>query len=224
MKLSLAAATMLVMVSALGHKTTRTVQTQDLRPNYAGRWTYNDSLSDHPRDQLGADSSGGGEQRRGGGRRGGGSDGGRRGGGGGMGGGRGGFGGEGGGGGGGMDPGQRAAMRMTMELVTSTPIVVDIAQVDTAFTFTADGGAALVLPANGHEIKEKPDGETEVKIKGKWQGVRFTVERKVSSGGTVTEEYVKSSDGKQLYIIVKAEGLRGRTIQFRRIYDWTPQS
>jgi hypothetical protein len=212
---SVGAVVALAWLSVAGSTAPGLTQTPDQRPTYAGRWTYNDSLSDHPRDELAADSADGRRTRRGIGVNAGGR--GARGGIGG--GGRGGFGG--GELGGQMDPGQRAAIRATLDLVTNTPIVVDITQADTAFTFTADGGVALVLPVNGREVKTKLDEDVEVKIKGKWQAARFVVERKVSNGGTVTEEYVKSADGKQLYVIVKVEGLRGRAIQFRRIYDWT---
>ena len=47
------------------------------------------------------------------------------------------------------------------------------------------------------------------------------MERKVSSGGKVTEDYLRSQDGKQLYVIVSFDGGRGRTIDFRRVYDAT---
>jgi len=45
------------------------------------------------------------------------------------------------------------------------------------------------------------------------------VERKVSGGGKVTEDYLRSQDGKQLYVIVNVEGNHGRSFTFRRIYD-----
>lgn len=45
------------------------------------------------------------------------------------------------------------------------------------------------------------------------------VERKVSGGGKVTEDYLRSQDGKQLYVIVNVEGNHGRAFTFRRIYD-----
>ena len=38
-------------------------------------------------------------------------------------------------------------------------------------------------------------------------------------GRKVTEDYLRSQDGKQLYVIVKFEGGRGRSIEFRRVYD-----
>src|SRR2546423_5125916 len=48
---------------------------------------------------------------------------------------------------------------------------------------------------------------------------RVARERKVSGGGKVTEDYLRSQDGKQLYVIVKFEGGRGRSLEFRRVYD-----
>ena len=45
------------------------------------------------------------------------------------------------------------------------------------------------------------------------------VERQVSGGGKVTEDYLRSQDGKQLYVIVKFEGGRGRVLELRRVYD-----
>ena len=124
-----------------------------------------------------------------------------------------------------MSESDREGMRATMNFIMAHPIVIDIAQVDTAFTFTADGGTPLVLPVNGHKVKVKTADEIEVENKGQWKGMRYFVEREVDHGGKITEEYFKSQDGKQLYIIVKVEGMRGnRDAQFRRIYDLTPAS
>src|SRR5207245_2540991 len=62
-------------------------------------------------------------------------------------------------------------------------------------------------------------GGGDVQIKAQWQGNDLVVERKVSGGGKVTEDYLRSQDGKQLYVIVSFDGGRGRTIDFRRVYD-----
>ncbi|HEX4627476.1 MAG TPA: hypothetical protein VH137_01705 [Gemmatimonadales bacterium] len=43
-------------------------------------------------------------------------------------------------------------------------------------------------------------------------------------GGKVTEDYLKSQDGKQLFVIVNVQGARGRDIEFRRVYDATPST
>src|SRR6266576_2159626 len=69
------------------------------------------------------------------------------------------------------------------------------------------------------KLKQSVEGGGDVEIKAHWQGNDFVVERKVSGGGKVTEDYLRSQDGKQLYVIVKFEGGRGRSIEFRRVYD-----
>ena len=58
-------------------------------------------------------------------------------------------------------------------------------------------------------LQRRPEGHPEggdIEIKGRWQGNDFVVERKVSGGRKVTEDYLRSQDGKQLYVIVKFEG------------------
>src|SRR3989449_9364405 len=86
-------------------------------------------------------------------------------------------------------------------------------------SFGSDSGAALVLHDDGRKVTQIVDGGGDVEIKGHWQGSDFVVERKVSGGGKVTEDYLRSQDGKQLYVIVKFEGGRGRSLEFRRVYD-----
>lgn len=185
------------------------------RPDLAGQWTYNAAQSGNPRDMMQGDSASG--ERRGGesgGERGG-YGGGRRGGFGG----RGRFGGRGGEGGGGMSDEQRARMHQTMELVFQTPSALTIVESDSTVTLTADAGAALLLYGDGRKVKETMEGGGDIEIKGRWQGNAFVVERKVSGGGKVTEDYLRSPDGKQLFVIVNFEGNRGRAFTFRRVYD-----
>ena len=187
-------------------------------PDLSGHWTFNAAQSDDPRNRTQTGDTVGGEPRAWGG-------GGRRGG---MGGGRGGFGGGrggrsggtgGGGGGGGMSDEQRARMRQTMQLAFQAPTTLTIAQSDSTLAFTADTGAALVLYANGRNLKQTVDGGGDVEIKAHWQGNDFVVERKVSGGGKVTEDYLRSQDGKQLFVIVSLDTGRRRSIEFRRVYD-----
>ena len=189
------------------------------QPDLSGHWTFNAAQSDNPRDMLqGRDSTG--EQSRGG--RGGGYPG--------MGGGRGGFSGRGGGGfgrgrgsgergGGTMSDEQRQRMHQTMQLVFDAPPALTIVETDSSLAFRSDSGAALVLHDDGRRVTQIVDGGGDVEIKGHWQGNNFVVERKVSGGGKVTEDYLRSQDGKQLYVIVKFEGGRGRSLEFRRVYD-----
>ncbi|HYL20766.1 MAG TPA: hypothetical protein VEU74_03315 [Gemmatimonadales bacterium] len=184
-------------------------------PDLSGRWTYNAAQSNRPGDMIQSGDTAGGEQRGGGG-------GGRRGGFGG--GGRGGFGGggrggyRGGGGGGGMSEEQRARMHQTLQLALHAPSTLTVAATDSTVLLTADTGAALLLYSDGRKFKQPVEGGGDVEIKGRWQGYDFVVERKVSGGGKVTEDYLRSQDGKQLYVIVSVEGLR-RSLEFRRVYD-----
>ena len=190
------------------------------RPDLSGRWTYSALESDNPRNMMQRRDSAGGD---------------RPGGYPGMGGGRGGFGGGqrgfggrrgfrggrggGGGGGGGMSDEQRARMRQTMELAFQPPAALTIASTDSTVTLTADSGAALVIYSDGRTLKQPVAGGGDVEIKGRWQGNDFVVKRKVSGGGKVSEDYLRSQDGKQLYVIVSFDGGRGRSIEFRRVYD-----
>jgi len=45
------------------------------------------------------------------------------------------------------------------------------------------------------------------------------VERSVSGGGKVTEDYPRTPDGAQLFVIVSFEARPGRSVTFRRVYD-----
>ncbi len=177
-----------------------------VHPDLSGQWTLNAAQSDNPRDMLQArDSSG--EEPRGGRSRGGY-------------GGRGGFGrGRGGGGRGRMSDEQRQRMHQTMQLVFDAPAALTIAETDSSVAFALDGNSALVLYSDGRKVTQKVEGGGDVETKGRWQGNDFVVERKVSGGGKVTEDYLRSQDGKQLYVIVKFEGGRGRSLEFRRVYD-----
>lgn len=180
-------------------------------PDLSGHWALNQAQSENPRDMIPDRDSSGGRMR--GGERGGrGGFGGRRGG---FGGGRGGY----RGGGGGMSDEQRARMRQTMDLVYTAPASLVIVAADTSVTLVAEGDT-LVLPTNGRKIRREAarEGEGAVDIKGRWQGNDLVVERSVSGGGKVTEDYLRSADGKQLFVIVSYDG-GGRSISFRRIYD-----
>jgi hypothetical protein len=184
-------------------------------PDLSGRWVLNKGVSDNPRDMMRGGDSGGGRSGGGGGMRSG-----RRGGFGGGGGGGGGRMGRGGGGGGGMSDEQRARMRQTMDLAFTAPASLEIASGDSSVTLSADGDK-LALTTDGRKVHREPqaDGDGAVDIKARWQGNDLIVERSVSGGGKISEDYMRSVDGKQLYVIVNFDGGRGRSITFRRIYD-----
>src|SRR2546423_11026838 len=118
-----------------------------------------------------------------------------------------------------MSDEQRARMRQTMQLAFHPPATLTIAQSDSTMAFTADTGAAVTLYGDGRKLKQTVDGGGDIEMKARWQGNDFVVERKVSGGGKVTEDYLRSRDGKQLFVIVSLDNGRGRSIEFRRRYD-----
>ncbi|PYO96712.1 MAG: hypothetical protein DMD60_09295 [Gemmatimonadetes bacterium] len=109
-----------------------------------------------------------------------------------------------------------------MQLAFDAPPALTIAETDSSIALMSDGGAALVLYSDGRKVTQKVEGGGDVQIKGRWLGNDFVVEREVSGGGKVSEDYLRSQDGKQLFVIVKFEGGRGRSIEFRRVYDGAP--
>jgi hypothetical protein len=204
-------AALLVALVLLGSATARAQH-----PDLSGHWTLNQGQSDNPRDMM-RDSSAGGRTRGGGG---GGRGGFGRGGRGGFGGGGGGYRGGGEGGGAQMSDEQRARVRQTMELALNAPTSLVLTSADSSLTLVA-GGETLVVPSNGRKVQRKAteEGEGTIDIKGRWLGNDFVVERSVSGGGKVTEDYLRAAEGKQLFVIVTFDGGRGRSITFRRIYD-----
>src|SRR5207249_6649877 len=94
----------------------------------------------------------------------------------------------------------------TMDLAFRPPAALTIVASDSTLTFKSDSGAALVLYGDGRKLKQSVDGGGDVEIQAHWQGNDFVVERRVSGGGKVTEDYLRPQDGKQLYVIVKFEG------------------
>ena len=117
-----------------------------------------------------------------------------------------------------MSDKQRARMRQTMQLALNAPATLTIAATDSTMLLTADTGAALLVYSDGRKFKQSVEGGGDVEIKGRWQGYDFVLERRVSGGGKVTEDYLKSQDGKQQYVIVSVDGLR-RQLEFWRVYD-----
>src|SRR5436190_16899280 len=109
-------------------------------------------------------------------------------------------------GGGGMSDEQRQRMHQTMQLAFDAPPALTIAQTDSSVAVGSDSGAALVVYNDGLKVTQKVEGGGDVEIKGRWLGTDFVVERKVSGGGRVTEDYPRSQHGNPLFVIVQFVG------------------
>ena len=109
-------------------------------------------------------------------------------------------------------------MRQTMQLVFDAPQSLALAQTDSTVALTSERDT-LVLSSSGRKVQKRVEGQGDVDIKGRWLGNDFVVERSVSRGGKVTEDYMRTPDGAQLFVIVSFEGGSGRSMTFRRVYD-----
>lgn len=139
-----------------------------------------------------------------------------------LGGGHGGFGGgRRDGGGGGMDEAARARMRQTMHLAFDPPRALTIRATDSTVILAEDSTDTLTL-RDGQKLKQKVAGGGDIEDRARWQGGDLVLDRTVSGGGKVVEDFLRSQDGKQLYVIVSVTGMRGRSIEFRRVYDSAP--
>jgi hypothetical protein len=117
-----------------------------------------------------------------------------------------------------MTDDQRRRMRQTQQLALHAPRTLAIAETDSTVTLTGDDAPALVVTGDGRALRQKVDSGGDVEVKGRWQGNDFVLERRVSGGGRVSEDYQRSPDGKQLFVIVGVD-LERRTFAFRRVYD-----
>lgn len=172
------------------------------RPNLAGTWALNKAQSDDPRQKM-HDAMGGGEGGQGGG-----------------------YGGHGGWGGGGRGRGQGRGERMINELSQLT-----IEQTSTSARVTGSSGRVLALYSANNTASSmstqgssgsssgSTGGDEYAPPAAQWEGSQLVAvgERR---GGTNTQTYELSADGKQLFVTTKMESQRfTQPVIFRLVYD-----
>lgn len=123
---------------------------------------------------------------------------------------------------GGVDP---EKMRQTIDMVREAIQRIDLQQGDSTVTLTYDQRLPLVLHTDGRELEQELPSGTKMKVRAGWEGRYFVVERKIDAGGTITEQYFKSSVTDRLHVITRVEMDRmPRAMQFLRVYDATSKS
>jgi len=185
------------------------------RPDFSGKWTLNEDLSEDPRTKM--QEAGGGGGGRGGGRGGGGGGWGGRGGGGGGYGGRGGMGG--GGQRGGEDSGDSSgdsdrSSRLAETLAAQK--VLTISHKDPEVVITDLNGHARTFYTDARKVEEERSEGT-AKIQTKWKDRTIVVVTKAGNR-TITDTYERAADGARLFLTTKMEGGR-RSFSFRRVYE-----
>ena len=166
----------------------------------SGTWILNADKSDRPGDQMGSSEIGGGGTMMpppgGMGRR----PGGR----------------------GGIDP---EKMRRTMEVAREAVQRFTLEQTDTTVTISYNDMIPHVFHTDGRKVEQETEAGDKIEVKAYWQGRYLMVSRKVDGGGTITEQYFKSSVTDQLEVITRIElGRMPRPMQFLRVYDAASES
>ena len=108
-----------------------------------------------------------------------------------------------------------------MQLAMDAPTTLLISHDDSTVTLVEVAIADTIrLRTNGKKIKEKVEGAGDLEIKAEWKDDGLILERKVDGGGKVTETFFRSSDNRQMMVIVKLETSRSpKPVEFRRVYD-----
>lgn len=182
----------------------------------AGPWALNENESDDPEQAMRPPGRQGGERPGGEGRP--------------PGGGQPGMGGRGGGwqggrpGGrmGGQRPGgsvNRAALQAIRRIATVAPRTLELAVSDSLVTLYIPREEPWVLPF-GEKVKRQEGEDVEIEAKAEWQAGRLVVTRSASGGGSVSEMFMPSVDGRKLTVDVQISlGQMGGDVEFHRVYD-----
>jgi hypothetical protein len=178
-------------------------QVAPLGEDLSGSWILNADKSDNPGDQVGtAGMAGGGSMRPppdGMGRRPG-----RR------------------GGMGGIDP---EKMHRTMEMAREAVQRFTLEQTDTTVTISYNDMPPHVFHTDGRKIEQETEAGDKIEVKAYWQGRYLMISRKIDGGGTITDQYFKSSVTDQLEVITRIElGRMPQPMQFLRVYDAASRS
>jgi hypothetical protein len=109
-------------------------------------------------------------------------------------------------------------LEQTIELALDEPFAIHIRETDASILVTTGEGDSLGLPRDGEKVKQLVDGGGDIESRVSWVENYPVIERKVSGGGTVSDEYLLSKDGSALYVVVSFEGRCGQ-FQYRRVYS-----
>jgi hypothetical protein len=123
---------------------------------------------------------------------------------------------------GGQRPGgsvNRAAMLAIRRIATIAPRTLDLSVNDSLVTLSIPREEPLVLPF-GEKVKRQAADDVEIEAKAEWKEGRLVVTRSASGGGSVTETFMPSVDGRKLTVDVQLSLSRmGGDVEFQRVYD-----
>lgn len=123
-----------------------------------------------------------------------------------------------GGRGGGRRGGMGGGDQMLGEMMEATS-VLKITQDDSTVTIVDVNRNRRVLYPDGRKTEREARGGRKFETKTHWKGEKLVVERKMESGGRITETFERT-EAARLHVKVKVSGGRmGRSLEVRRVYD-----
>ena len=120
-------------------------------------------------------------------------------------------------------PGERpdtAAMRSAMSALATAPRVT-LQVTDTSLMLEREHVPALTLPLNGHGVREFPDDGDSPEWKADWHAGALRVRLKLPDGSQVSERYELGLTGERLLVLRQVTLGRGRSVEYRVVYDRT---
>lgn len=128
---------------------------------------------------------------------------------------------------------ERAALTIDLAKDASADLDVRVTQASVRL-ITHDMLDTVALKTDGGKNKSKVPGEgdddVQITTRAQWSEGWLVVSREIDGGGKITETYLRSNDGRRLYVVVQLEVPRvgsgrgrdegkSRPIEFRRVYD-----
>jgi len=117
--------------------------------------------------------------------------------------------------GGSLDP---AAMQAIRRIATSAPRTLELSLSDSLVVLRFPREEPWVLPF-GEEVRRVVGDDVEIVAKAEWNAGRLVITRSASKGGSVTETYMPSVDGKKLTVAVEVSASLMGGVEFQRVYD-----
>lgn len=97
----------------------------------------------------------------------------------------------------------------------------EISQTESTITFSGPGGRSITYHTDGRTLtRDLRSDRGQIEIQAFWSGDELVIQRTMPSGGTLSERYSLSTDGQQLFVVLRVEGGRlQEPREFRRVYD-----
>lgn len=102
-------------------------------------------------------------------------------------------------------------------MAVTIPTRLDLSLTDSLVTVTYAGQEPLALPF-GEDVEHQLPDSVALQARAEWDTGRLVIIRSVKDGGSITETYMPSVDGKRLTVDVEVDGLGPGGAEFQRVF------